>query len=97
MRRAARVDANQAAIVEALRDAGASVWTIGLPVDLLIGIDGNTAIVEIKSMTGKRNPKPARYTQLQKDFMLSWRGGPVATVTDVDGALCVLATMKEKQ
>lgn len=93
MRRAARVDANQQAIVGALRAAGASVWTIGLPVDLLIGKNGVTALLEVKTLTGKRSPKPASYTPLQQAFMAEWRGGPVATVTDVDGALRVLKAM----
>jgi hypothetical protein len=93
VRRAARVDENQAEIVAALRAAGASVWILGLPVDLLVGYAGTTALIECKSLTGKRNPKPARYTQLQKDFMLSWDGGPVATVTDVEGAMRVLQTI----
>lgn len=90
MRHAARVDGNQAEIVAALRAAGASVWIIGLPVDLLVGYRGQTLPMEIKTLTGKRNPKPARYTQLQKDFLLEWRGGPVSTVTDVEGALTAL-------
>jgi hypothetical protein len=94
MRYAARVDANQAVIVEALRKAGASVWIIGLPVDLLVGYAGRTALIEVKTVTGKREPKPSRHTQLQKDFMLDWRGSTVATVTDVEGALRVVATMR---
>jgi hypothetical protein len=94
MRRAARVDANQAAIVEALRAAGASVWIIGLPTDLLVGKNGSTLLMEVKTLTGKRNPKPARYTALQRDFMAEWRGGPVATVTDVESALRALETLK---
>jgi hypothetical protein len=93
MRHAARVDANQADIVAALRAAGASVWIIGLPCDLLVGYAGKTLIVECKTLTGKRNPKPARHTQLQKDFMLEWKGGPVSTVTDVDGALTALKVL----
>jgi hypothetical protein len=93
MRRAARVDANQAEIVAALRDAGASVWIIGLPVDLLVGYSGRTALVECKTITGKKVPKPSRHTQLQKDFMIDWRGSTVATVTDAQGALRVLQTM----
>ena len=36
MRRAARTDTTQKAIVEALRQAGALVWSIGLYVDLLV-------------------------------------------------------------
>ena len=51
MRRAARVDANQAEIVAALRQAGASVWIIGIPVDLLVGFRGMTIAVEIKTIT----------------------------------------------
>ena len=93
MRHAARVDANQAEIVAALRAAGASVWIIGLPVDLLVGFRGQSLLMEVKTVTGKRNPKPSRHTQLQKDFMLTWRGGAVSTVTDVEGALHALGVM----
>ena len=95
MRRAARVDANQSAIVAAMRSAGASVWPVGLPVDLLVGIGGVTVLVECKTLTGKRAPKPASYTPLQAEFMAAWKGGPVATVTDIAGALRVLETMKQ--
>lgn len=93
MRRAARVDETQPEIVAALRSAGASVWIIGLPVDLLIGYAGKTALIECKRMEGKRAPKPAKHTQLQKSFMLDWKGGTVATVTDAEGALRVLEAM----
>ena len=93
MRHAARVDANQAEIVAALRSAGASVWIIGLPVDLLVGFRGHSLLMEVKTITGKRNPKPSKHTQLQKDFMLSWNGGAVSTVTDVEGALRALGVM----
>jgi nucleoside diphosphate kinase len=95
MRYAARVDANQAEIVAALRNAGANVWIISLPVDLLVGYAGKTALMEVKTLTGKRAPKAAGHTQLQKDFMLDWNGGTVATVTDIEGALRVLAAMGE--
>ena len=94
MRHAARVDGNQAEIVAALRAAGASVWIIGLPVDLLVGYRQQSMLMEVKTLTGKRNPKPARHTQLQKDFMLSWNGGPVSTVTDVKGALTALKVLE---
>lgn len=88
------MDETQAEIVSALRQAGASVWIIGLPVDLLVGFNGRTALVECKRIEGKRNPKPAKHTQLQKDFMCDWRGSTVATVTDAEGALRVLNTMR---
>jgi len=94
MRYAAKVDGNQAEIVAALRAAGASVWIIGLPVDLAVGFQGKTLLVEIKQTTGKRNPKPCRHTQLQKDFMMTWNGGAVSTVTDVDGALRAIGAMR---
>jgi hypothetical protein len=97
MRYAAKTDANQAAIVSALRSVGASVWVIGLPVDLLVGVAGRTALVEVKRLVGKRAPKAASYTPLQVAFMADWRGGTVATITDVDGALTLVKTMKGLQ
>ena len=48
MRRAARVDANQEQIVSVLRAAGAVVWIIGLPVDLLVGYKNHTFLVRSK-------------------------------------------------
>ncbi len=90
MRRAAKVDATQAAIVGAFRACGASVWPIGLPVDLLIGWQGRTFLVECKSLTGKKKPRAAAYTALQRDFMASWRGSPILTLTDAQGAVAAL-------
>ena len=94
MRYAARVDANQAEIVDAVRKAGATVWVIGLPVDTVWGFAGKTALVEIKTKVGKKSPHAAKHTELQKRFMAEWRGGTVATVTDVDGALRLLEVMR---
>lgn len=88
MRRAARVDANQEAIVSALRAAGCKVWCIGLPVDLLAGKNGHTVLVEVKTAKGK-------YTPLQEAFMSTWNGGPVATVRDVAGALTLARSLDE--
>ena len=86
LRRAARVDANQAEIVAALRGAGCSVWIIGLPVDLLAGKGGNTVLIEIKTAKG-------RHTPLQVGFMSEWKGGTVATIRDVEGALTLARAM----
>ena len=94
MRRAARVDENQSQLVDAMRKAGAAVWIIGLPVDLLIGCNGVTALAEVKVMQGKRKPHAAPYTGLQRDFMASWLGGPVSTLTDVESALRLVAVLK---
>jgi hypothetical protein len=79
MRHAARTDATQSEIVDALRKAGAYVWIIGLPVDLLVGVGGrHTVLVECKSLTGKKKPRAKAYTDLQRDFMRDWLGGPLA-------------------
>ena len=94
MRRDARTDANQNAIVAAFKAAGASVWVIGLPVDLLVGVGGRTALVEVKTMVGTKSPKPAPYTNLQKSFMRHWLGGPVGTITDVEGAINLVRAMR---
>ena len=94
MRHAARVDASQAEVVAALRAAGAYVWIIGLPVDLLIGFQGKTALVECKTKIRLRKPKPAKHTKLQVEFMREWTGDTVATVTDAEGALRLLEVMR---
>ena len=81
MRYAARIDINQTAIVETLRAAGADVWIIGLPVDLLVGYKNHTFLVECKSTPRKR------LTSLQADFFESWCGGTLARIDSPDGAL----------
>jgi len=81
MRYAARVDANQEQIVSALRAAGAYVWVIGLPIDLLVGYKNHTWLVEIK-----HGPKK-RLTKLQQDFFKNWTGGTLCRINDVKSAL----------
>ena len=92
MRRAARTDANKAEIVSALRAAGCVVWDLKLPVDLLVGANGKTMLVEIKN--GRAVPSAQKYTKLQESFMSTWTGGPVATVRDVEGALTAARLLK---
>jgi hypothetical protein len=81
MRHAARVDTNQQAIVAALRAAGAYVWIIGLPVDLLVGYKQHTFLVEVKTTSKKR------LTKLQEDFFLKWYGGTLCRVDSPQAAL----------
>jgi hypothetical protein len=88
MRHAKRVDANQDQIVTALRAAGANVWIISLPVDLLVGYKGHTFLVEIK-----RTAK-SRFTPLQADFFESWGGGTLARVDSPDAALRMIGVLK---
>ena len=88
MRHAARVDANQAAIVNALRTAGAYVWVIGLPVDLLVGYKGHTFLVEVKTTSKKR------LTALQAAFFETWCGGTLSRVDSPEAALRMIGLIK---
>ena len=88
MRHAARVDANQAEICAALRNAGAWVYIIGLPVDLLVGYKGHTFLMEIKT-----NSK-ARLTGLQADFFQYWPGGTLCRVDSPQAALDMIRCVK---
>lgn len=78
-RRATRVDGNQAEIVKALRDAGCDVYTLGRPVDLLVGHRGQNFLLEVKGPKGKLQIA-------QKVFVRSWRG-QVSVVRTAEDAL----------
>lgn len=88
MRYAARVDANQESIVSALRAAGAYVWIIGLPVDLLVGYKNHTFLVEIKDGPRKR------LTKLQEDFFANWSGSTLARIDGPEAALRMIGVVK---
>ena len=90
MRHAARVDANQEQIVSALRAAGAYVWIIGLPVDLLVGYKNHTFLVEIKTDSKKR------LTKLQADFFENWMGGTLCRIDNAESALRILKVADEQ-
>ena len=92
MRRAARRDENEAAIVEALRKVGAFVGRIneaGLP-DLLVGHCGKTYLIEVKSPLGPQggaSKNGQKLKPLQVAFHAGWRGEPVHVVRSVADAL----------
>jgi hypothetical protein len=88
MRYAAKVDKNQQVIVETLRAAGAYVWIIGLPVDLVVGFKSHTFLVEIK-----QNAK-SRMTPLQRDFFENWCGGTLARIDSPEAALNMIGVLK---
>ena len=88
MRHAARIDANQAQIVSALRAAGAYVWIISLPVDLLVGYKGHTFLVEVKTNAKKR------LTALQDDFFNNWSGSTLARIDSPEAALRMIGVLK---
>jgi hypothetical protein len=96
MRRAAKIDANQEQVVQALRAAGATVQSlagvgVGVP-DLLVGYQGKTILLEVKD--GRKVPSARRLTEDQLKWHGAWRGGPLAVVDGVDAALRVLGVMK---
>lgn len=90
MRRAARVDANQAEIVAALRAAGATVQPLhqvgqGCP-DLLVGYRGVNYLIECKGMSG-------RFTYFEYAWIRTWAGRDVCVAYSVDEALRAIGAM----
>ena len=88
MRRAARTDANQAAIVRALESLGCTVQSLaavggGVP-DLLIGWRGMCLLFEVKD--GAKPPSERKLTPDQVRWHRDWRG-QVTVVETVDDAL----------
>jgi hypothetical protein len=84
MRRAARIDESQTAIVNALRKAGASVTLIQWPVDAIVGFRGTTLLMEFKTAGTYYARKPNKN---QREFMATWLGGPVSMVDGPEAAL----------
>ena len=84
MRRAAKVDANQADIVAALRMAGATVQPLhavgkGCP-DLLVGYQRVNYLLEVKD--GSKVPSAQKLTDDQVEWHELWRG-QAAVVNDL--------------
>lgn len=94
MRRAAKVDDNQAAIVAALRAAGCGVLDLsavgcGCP-DLLVHSPAHpwhSVLLEVKD--GAKPPSARKLTPDQERFHSRWRGS-IAVVTSVEAALAVM-------
>ena len=89
----ARIDTNQKEIVEALRNAGATVVSLaamkhGCP-DLLCGYAGETILMEIK-----RDAK-SKYTPDQLDFLGKWRGGAICRIDSVEAAIRCLGIIRK--
>lgn len=95
MRRAARTDANQAAIIEALRAIGASVRDTsavgkGFP-DLVAGFRGRTWLLECKD--GNKPPSARKLTPDQIEFKATWRGH-WAVVNSPEEALAIVGRVQ---
>jgi len=90
VRRASKVDANHAQIVDCFRKLGCSVLSLaamgkGVP-DLLVATKGITWLVEVKSGKSKEN-------ELQKEWAENWQGAR-ALVRDTQGVETVVKLMR---
>ncbi|MCX5748253.1 MAG: hypothetical protein NT062_37855 [Proteobacteria bacterium] len=94
-------DANEPAIVEALRSAGAVVTRLGDPgvPDLLVGYQGRTTLLEVKLPLGARGGKSQRreaeggrgdLTSSQVKWWDSWSGAPAVVVRSIGEALAAI-------
>jgi hypothetical protein len=84
LRTASRVDANQPAIVAALRGIGASVLHLHQLkncFDLLVGYRGRTFLMEVK------DPAQPPSTEGEAEFKEKWRGSTYHIVHTVDEAI----------
>lgn len=87
-RRAAKRDANEPAIIQALRGVGATVAqnsARGLP-DLIVGYRGVNYLIEVKAPKGTLTPD-------QVAFMTDWRGALVHVCKTPDEALRVIGAI----
>jgi hypothetical protein len=96
LRRAAKVDANQGRIVEALRHSGCWVWSLagagnGCP-DLLVWRDGYH-LLEVKD--GSRPPSERRLTPAEERFHAQCPG-PVYVVNSVAEALQAVGVFRRQ-
>ena len=92
MRRAARRDANEAAIIKAMRAEGAYVKVIndeGL-FDLLVSYRGETLLIEVKD--GAKPPSARRLTDAEQKFHDEWPGADLYIVNSAEEALALLKT-----
>lgn len=86
MRRAAKVDANQADIVYALRRCGCMVLPLhqmgqGVP-DLLVLTRGLLIFVEVKD--GDKSPSKRKLTAYQETWHRDWADAPVYVLESVE-------------
>ena len=91
MRRAAKIDDNQPAIVSALRDVGASVQSLaslgdGVP-DILVEFRKVLFLMEIKDPS--KPPSKRQLTPDQVEWHRRW-GGPVHIVETIEDAFNVI-------
>jgi hypothetical protein len=76
----AKRDTSESDIITALERAGAEVWPLDYPVDLLVRFRQNWHLLEVKTPYGKRAPK-ARTDKRQEAQMnfIATTGTPIVT------------------
>ena len=92
--RGRKTDANQASIMAALRQVGATVVDLsavgrGVP-DLLVGFRGHTYLLEVKNKAGRN-----RLTADQDVFLAWWHGVPPVIVYNENDALIAIDAVRE--
>lgn len=95
MRRAAKIDANQKEVVDAMRAIGATVHSLaalgdGCP-DLLVGYNGRTVLMEVKD--GNKPQWEIKLTPAQEKWHKSWTGSTLAIVYGPEGAIKLLRSL----
>jgi len=98
MRRAAKLDANQPEIVEALIQAGCSVQSLaslgrGVP-DLLVGRGGRNFVLEVKDPA--QPPSKRKLTRDELLWFQRWRGHRII-VESVGDALAAVGLRRDAQ
>lgn len=101
-------DKNEATIVAALRAHGASVSRLdgaGIP-DLLVGLAGETELLEVKLPLGPKGGRQTRggthmggdgvLTEAQVRWWAEWRGMPATIVRTTEEALGILGDMRTR-
>ncbi len=100
IRRAPQRDTNEPAIVSALEAAGASVTRLngtGVP-DLLVGLRGETHLLEVKMPAGERSGKKrgaATLNDEQRGWWSEWLGRPPVVVYTAAEALAAIGAVGE--
>lgn len=89
-RRAAKRDANEPAIVEALEGMGAVVERTSKPLDLVVLVGSVIALADVK------DPKRGRITDDQQTFIEKWDGAPIYILRTVDDAVKMVNELRAK-
>ena len=89
-RRAAKRDANEPEIVQALVGMGALVELTSKPLDMLVNVNGVIALADVKA------PKTGRLTDDQEAFIEKWNGAPIYILRTVDDAVKMVNELRAR-